>query len=227
MANSDLGEVLALIGLLAALSVAVAIVWIARDYDSATQWATVAALAASVQAIAVVGGLLYAGRQLQTSRELEERRRNREIVDRAASTTFDELIPSLRKMGATMRSMRWHHHQYNRDTETDEDPERRAQIRDELHKPEYRKLRSELREAEQTARNASARLRRHYVALGRDRRVVVYQAYLDAYTGPILPFDIDGEWPADEPGDRFEKTCRALEDELVELIRSTGVDVAG
>lgn len=71
---------------------------IANDSEwGSNQWAGVSAIANWVEALAVVGALVYAGVQLRASRDLDNRRRYSELVDRLDRIVHEELEPAVQR----------------------------------------------------------------------------------------------------------------------------------
>lgn len=219
MASTERREILAFLGFLSLLATATLIVLVARDYGSANQWAAVTALAASVQAVAVLVGLIYAWRQIETSRELDEMRRRREIVDRAADIAFNDVIPRIRELGAATRRMKWHHEEFRREL-PEESPDVMEHIRETYDRPKFAEYRAKAQVAADSAGVAAAQLRRQYASLGLEGRVAVYRAELLATPALVLPDTIDDVWPEAIDVDRYHETCKRLENDVMDLVRS-------
>ena len=72
------------------------------------QRSAVSAIANWVEALAVVGALVYAGVQLREAKEAEAKRRYAELVDRLEATVHDELQPAVERMDSAALTLHQH-----------------------------------------------------------------------------------------------------------------------
>jgi hypothetical protein len=78
------------LGLLIAFLVALGITHLVRDDWTETRWTAVAALATVVQAVGVFAALIYAKRQIDSSK----RQRRDQLLDRLEAVVYDDLLPA-------------------------------------------------------------------------------------------------------------------------------------
>jgi hypothetical protein len=221
LASTERGELLALATIVLTALVAVAIVLIAKSEWSQDQWVALGALAASVQAVVLILGLLFAANQVAAARSIAERERQAHLVDRLVEVTFNDVLPPTREYRDALRrliSLR----------------RRFAELPDPPSAPRHREVMSrrigetldEVFSARDQAERGCLQLRRSLDALGHEGRITSFALELElirfsrwmfrADDQEFRPSDVDLEDSLRE----IDRLMKRVETDAGELLRS-------
>lgn len=124
--SSDRVQLVALLAFLLGGSIVLGLLAVPRAWSS-PGWDGVAAVAAMVQAVSVVVGLVYAWRQLNQGRHLALQARRHQLIDRLDNVTFGEVDPIIESVSADLRSLRFLSRWYADLGQIDDEGERRRE----------------------------------------------------------------------------------------------------
>ena len=96
--RQDKRDILVFLGFIAASATTVLIVLAVKGTWSTNNWVAFGAIAAMLQAVGVVGAVIYAGVQLRANREAERHRRLDGLLDLADSVLHEHVKPAARRL---------------------------------------------------------------------------------------------------------------------------------
>ena len=171
-------------------AVALAVAAVVAAVRSEWSWAAVGALAAAVQAIGVLGALIFAWVQIRTAREEARRRRKDELIDELVVLTFRGLDRAVQDNSAA-----WGRALLYKDSAVDFADTEVEQAYEEL----YRRDRAALRESASVLRGVVDDLTHVMLRLGRSREPVLMELQSKEFdlpthrlpVSPSEPFEFD------------------------------------